>query len=101
VFDLEAVQDHHGDAQLAIYEDEEASAKHGNGAVRRGAAEGTVDAAEEAADAFLDFCEHRGITEQEKDLIWNAMAFICYEQVQSRHGPFYEAIKVLLSEDDE
>jgi hypothetical protein len=57
VFDLEAVQDHHGDAQLDIYEDEEASAKHGNATVKREAADGTVDAAEAVADAFLDFCE--------------------------------------------
>jgi hypothetical protein len=26
------------------------------------------------------------------------MAFICYAQVQERHGPFYEAIKPLLAE---
>ena len=26
------------------------------------------------------------------------MAFICYEQVRERHGPFYEAIKPLLAE---
>jgi hypothetical protein len=25
------------------------------------------------------------------------MAFICYDQVQSRHGPFYEAIRPLLA----
>ena len=37
----------------------------------------------------------------EKDLIWNAMAFICYEQVQNRQGPFYQAIKPLLAEDEE
>jgi hypothetical protein len=99
-FDIEAVRDHHADAQLEISEAAEASATHGNGAVRREDAEGTADAAEAAADAFLDFCERRGMTEQEKDLIWNAMAFICYEQVQRRHGPFYEAIKLLLPEDD-
>ncbi|MGH8066305.1 MAG: hypothetical protein ACRERE_13930 [Candidatus Entotheonellia bacterium] len=97
VFDIDAVQDHHGDAQLDISE-EQASEVDGNGAVRREDAEGTADAAEAAADAFLDFCERRGITEEEKDLIWNAMAFICYEQVQQRHGPFYEAIKPLLGE---
>jgi len=37
------------------------------------------DAAEAAADAFLDLCERRALTEEDKDLIWNAMAFICYE----------------------
>ena len=97
VFDIDAVQDHHGDAQLDISE-EQASEVGGNGAVRREEAEGTADAAEAAADAFLDFCERRGITEEEKVLIWNAMAFICYEQVQQRHGPFYEAIKPFLAE---
>ena len=97
VFDIDAVQDHHGDAQLDISE-EQASEVDGNGAVRHEEAEGTADAAEAAADAFLDFCERRGITEEEKDLIWNAMAFICYEQVQQRHGPFYEAIKPFLGE---
>jgi hypothetical protein len=99
VFDIDAVHDHHGDAQLDI--SEEAFAEEGNGAVRREDAVGTSDSAEIAADAFLDFCERRGITEEEKDLIWNAMAFICYEQVQQRHGPFYEAIKSLLAEDEE
>jgi hypothetical protein len=99
VFDIEAIQDNHGDAQLDIYADEEISdEEHGNGAVRREEAEGPSDAADVAADAFLDFCARRGITEEEKDLIWNAMAFICYEQVQQRRGPFYEAIKPLLSE---
>jgi hypothetical protein len=102
VFEIDAVQDHHGDAQLDIYAEEEASDEEdGNGAVRRGEAEGAPDAAEAAADAFLDFCERRGITEEEKDVIWNAMAFICYEQVQQRHGPFYEAIKPFLAEDEE
>jgi hypothetical protein len=56
------------------------------------------DAAEAAADAFLDLCERRALTEEAKDLIWNAMAFICYAQVQQRYGPFYEAIKPLLAE---
>ena len=100
VFDIEAVQDHHGDAQLDVYEEEDADEEHGNGAVRRGDAEDTSDAADAAAEAFLDLCERRGITEDEKDLIWNAMAFICYEQVQSRHGPFYEAVKTLLADDE-
>jgi hypothetical protein len=99
VFDIEAVQDNHGDAQLDIYaEGETSDEEHGNGAVRREQAEGPSDAAEAAADAFLDFCARRGITEEEKDLIWNAMAFICYEQVEQRRGPFYEAIKPLLAE---
>jgi hypothetical protein len=99
VFDINRVQDHHGDAQLDIYAEEEAfDEEDGNGAVRREEAVSTPDGAEAAADAFLDFCERRGITEEEKDLIWNAMAFLCYEQVQNRHGPFYEAIKPLLAD---
>jgi hypothetical protein len=101
VFDIEAVQDHHGDAQLDIYAEEVSDAEDGNGAVRREEAEDAPDAAEAAADAFLDFCERRGITEEEKDLIWNAMAFLCYAQVQRQHGPFYEAIKPLLAEGEE
>jgi hypothetical protein len=98
VFDIDAVQDNHGDAQLDIYAEEEAADAEVDGRGMVEAAEGTSDAAEAAADAFLDFCERRGITEEEKDLIWNAMAFICYEQVQQRQGPFYEAIKPLLAE---
>jgi hypothetical protein len=101
-FDIDAVQDDQGDAQLDIYAAEEAFHKEeGNGPVRHENAVTTPDAAEAAADAFLDFCERRGISEEEKDLIWNAMAFICYEQVQNRQGPFYEAIKPRLAEDEE
>jgi hypothetical protein len=101
-FDIDTVQDDQGDAQLDIYTAEEAfDEEEGNGAVRREDTVSTPDAAEAAADAFLDFCERRGISEEEKDLIWNAMAFICYEQVQNRNGPFYEAIKPLLAEDEE
>jgi hypothetical protein len=99
VFDIEAVQDHHGDAQLDIYEEVEVfDEEDGNGAVSQADAVSTPDAADAAADAFLDFCERRGITEEEKDLIWNAMAFMCYEQVQHRHGPFYEAMRPFLAE---
>jgi hypothetical protein len=47
----------------------------------------TLEAAEAAAEAFLDFCERRDITEQEEDLISHAMAFTCYEQVQEPCGP--------------
>jgi hypothetical protein len=102
VFDIEAVQDHHGDAQLDIYIDAEAfDAEDGNGAVSHDDAAGTPDAAEIAAEAFLEFCERRGITEEEKDLIWNAMAFMCYEQVQRRQGPFYEAMRPFLADGGE
>jgi hypothetical protein len=99
VFDIEAIRDNHGHAQLDIYAEEEVfDEEDGNGAVSREDAVSTPEAAEAAADAFLDFCERRGITEVEKDLIWNAMAFLCYEQVQNRHGPFYEAIRPFLAE---
>ena len=99
IFDIEAVQDNNGHAQIDVYEEEAAfDEEDGNGAVRRENAMTTPEAAEAAADAFLDLCERRALTEEEKDLIWNAMAFICYEQVQQRHGPFYEAIKPLLAD---
>jgi hypothetical protein len=98
MFDIEQVRDQHGHVQLEIYEEEAPSEEEGNGAVRQQAMQGAQDPAEAAEAAFLDFCERRGITEGEKDLIWNAMAFICYEQVESRHGPFYEAIRPLLAE---
>jgi hypothetical protein len=100
VFDIDAVQEHNGHAQLEISEEPEASDAEGNGAVVLDVTEGTPDAAEVAIEAFLDLCERRGITQGEKDFIWNAMAMMCYEQVQSRHGPFYEAIKPLLADDD-
>lgn len=99
VFDIEAVQAHDGDAQLDIYaEDEGFDEDEGNGAVHSEDAARTPTAAQASSDGFLDFCARRGITEEEKDLIWNAMAFMCYEQVQHRHGPFYEAIRPFLAE---
>ena len=45
-----------------------------------------IDAAKAAADAFLDFCARRGMTEEAKDLIWNVRGFLCDEQVQNRTG---------------
>jgi hypothetical protein len=51
-----------------------------------------------AGEAFLDVCTRRGMTEEEQDRIWNAMAFLCDEQVQRRHSLFDEAIKPLLAE---
>jgi hypothetical protein len=102
VFDIEAIRDNHGHAQLDISAAEAGfDEAGGNGAVSHEDAVTTPDPADAAADAFLDFCERRGITEEEKDLIWNAMAFLCYEQVQNRHGPFYEAIKPFLADGEE
>ena len=101
IFDIEAVHDNNGHAQLDIYEEEEADDDaEGNGAVSAEDTMATPGAAEAATEAFLDFCERRGITEEEKDLIWNAMALLCYGQVESRQGPFYEAIKPLFAEGD-
>jgi hypothetical protein len=97
VFDIDSVQDNDGHAQLDISTEEAAEAEV-DGRATPEANEGTAEAAEAATNAFLDFCERRGITNEEKDLIWNAMAFICYEQVRERHGAFYEAIKPLLAE---
>jgi len=98
LFDIEGVRGHPGHAALEIYAAEAADDEaQGNGAVRGEHPEAPPDAAEAAEAAFLDFCARRAITEEEKDLIWNAMAFLCYEQVQSRHGPFYEAIRPLLA----
>jgi hypothetical protein len=98
-FDIAAVQAHDGDAQLDIFAAAEGFTEdEGNGAVRAEDAGHTPNAAEAAAEGFLEFCERRGITTEEKDLIWNAMALLCYEQVQHRHGPFYEAIRPFLAE---
>jgi hypothetical protein len=102
IFDIEAVHDDNGHAQLHVYEEEEVfDEEDGNGTVRGENAVTTPEAAEAAVDAFLDLCERRGMTQEEKDLIWNAMAFLCYEQVQNRQGPFYEAIKPLLADGEE
>ena len=98
LFDIEGVREHPGHAALEIYAEEEADDEaHGNGVVRGDHTVAPPYAAEAAEASFLDFCARRAITEEEKDLIWNAMAFICYEQVQSRDGPFYEAIRPLLA----
>ena len=96
LFDIEAVHDHNGHAQLDIYEEE-----------RKADLEDTPMPAESvvaseqvqaAVEVFHDLCERRGLTEEDKDLIWNAMAGVCYEHVQQRQGAFYEAIKPLLAE---
>ena len=98
LFDIEGVRERQGHAELEIYAEEEADDEaQGNGAVRGEHTVAPPDAAEAAEAAFLDFCARRAITEEEKDLIWNAMACICYDQVQSRDGPFYEAIRPLLA----
>jgi hypothetical protein len=96
VSDIDAVQDPYENARFDSSAEEEASdEEHGNGAESREDALSMPDAVEAAADAVLDFCEPRGIPEEKKDLSWNAIAFLCYEQVQNRHGPLYEATKTV------
>jgi hypothetical protein len=84
IFDIEAVHCNNGHAQLDIYEELETDL------------EDTPMPA--AVEVFHDLCERRGLTEEEKDLIWNAMAGVCYEHVQQRQGAFYEAIKPFLAD---
>ena len=96
LFDIEAVHDHNGHAQLEIYEEErEADLEDTPMPAESVVASEQVQA---AVEVFHDLCERRGLTEEDKDLIWNAMAGVCYEHVQQRQGAFYEAIKPLLAE---
>ena len=96
IFDIEAVHDHNGHAQLEIYEEErEADLEDTPMPAASVVASEQVQA---AVEVFHDLCERRGLTEDDKDLIWNAMAGVCYEHVQQRQGAFYEAIKPLLAE---
>ena len=98
IFDIEAVHDHNGHAQLDIYEEErEADLEDTPMPAASVVASEQVQA---AVEVFHDLCERRGLTEDDKDLIWNAMAGVCYEPVQQRQGAFYEAIKPLLAEGD-
>ena len=96
IFDIEAVHDHNGHAQLEIYEEErEADLEDTPIPAESVVASEQVQA---AVEVFHDLCERQGLTEDDKDLIWNAMAGVCYEHVQQRQGAFYEAIKPLLAE---
>jgi hypothetical protein len=96
IFDIEAVHDHNGHAQLEIYEEErEADLEDTPIPAESVVASEQVQA---AVEVFHDLCERQGLTEEDKDLIWNAMAGVCYEHVQQRQGAFYEAIKPLLAE---
>ena len=96
LFDIEAVHDHNGHAQLDIYEEErEADLEDTPMPAASVVASEQVQA---AVEVFHDLCERRGLTEEDKDLIWNAMAGVCYEHVQQRQGAFYEAIKPLFAE---
>jgi hypothetical protein len=96
IFDIEAVHDHSGHAQLDMYEEErEADLEDTPMPAEAVVASEQVQA---AVDVFHDLCERRGLTEDDKDLIWNAMAGVCDEHVQQRQGAFDEVIKPLLAE---
>jgi hypothetical protein len=57
-----------------------------------------MDAKEEAVywlRQFEDICRRRGVTEEERDSIWQAMAYICCHQMREKQGAFYEALQPL------
>jgi hypothetical protein len=45
---------------------------------------------------FEDLCTRRGLMEEERHMIWEAMAHICYQQIQEKRGAFYDALYPLL-----
>ncbi len=96
IFDIEAVHDNNGHAQLDIYEEEREADLEDT--PMPAASVVASERVQEAVEVFHDLCERRGLTEEEIDLIWNAMAGVCYEHVRQRQGAFYEAIKPLLAE---
>ncbi len=96
IFDIEAVHDHNGHAQLDIYEEEREADLEDT--PMPAASVVASERVQEAVEVFHDLCERRGLTEEETDLIWNAMAGVCYEHVRQRQGAFYEAIKPLLAD---
>ena len=46
-------------------------------------------------ERFHEICAIRGITGEEKEIIWWAMATVCYEHMRLKRGAFYEAIQQL------
>jgi hypothetical protein len=44
---------------------------------------------------FEDICTRRGITIEECNVIWEAMAHVCYQQMQEKRGVFYETLHPL------
>ena len=46
-------------------------------------------------ERFHDICAIRGITGEEKEIIWWAMATVCYEHMRLKRGAFYEAVQRL------
>jgi hypothetical protein len=97
IFEIDAVVDHHGAAELNIHEEPIAAApQNGPGA-------GFF-----ASDALLDtlarldaiYARH-GLTAVEKERIWQAIAALCYEEVRSREGSFYEAVRALFTDQED
>jgi hypothetical protein len=43
-----------------------------------------------------DVYRRRGVTTREKNLIWQTMAALCFYQIESRRGPFYNSAKLML-----
>jgi hypothetical protein len=41
---------------------------------------------------FENLCARRGITEEEQHIIWEAMAYVCSQQMHEKRGIFYEAL---------
>ena len=46
---------------------------------------------------FEDICTRRGITEDERNIIWEAMAHICSQQMHEKRGAFYDALQPLFA----
>jgi len=44
---------------------------------------------------FEDICTRRGITEDERNIIWEAMAHVCSQQMHEKRGAFYDALQPL------
>ena len=44
---------------------------------------------------FEDICRRRGVTEEERQNIWQAMAYICFHQMREKQGALYEALQPL------
>ncbi len=98
VFALEEARDQEGHIELDIYE-EESAADVGETAMAedRGVSSETAHA---AVEAFHDLCERRGLTQGERELIWQIMAAVCSAQVRRRQGTFYEVIKPLMAKSE-
>jgi hypothetical protein len=59
---------------------------------------GGMDTKDESAywlRQFEDICERRGVTEEEREIIWHAMAHMCFYQMHEKRGHFYETLQPL------